>query len=520
VAASGVLTFAPGDTVATVTVAVNGDTIDENDETLLVNLSNASGGKIVAGQGVGTILDDDPMPTLSISDAATSEGQTGTKPLQLTIQLSKASGRDISVMYATLVDSAGASPATPGVDFTSITATVVIPAGATKVTVPVDILADLKHEPNETFLVQISAPVNATIARATALATIRDDDPIPTIKAVDGPVYEANSGSTVGKVKVSLSNALDVPVSVDYTTAAATTGNLATSGVDYTPVSGTLVIPAGAFYGYVEVPIVGDLTHESNEVFQVLISNPVNGVIGKDAATVSIVDNDPIPTIKISDASTTEGKSGTKKLNFSVTLSNALDVPISVDYATAAAVSGNLAQAGVDYLATAGTLTIPAGSRSGTISIDIIGDLSIEPDEVFQVLLSNPVNGTIGDGSGLGTIRNDDAIPTMTVANASTTEGNSGTKTLRFTVTLSNAIDHDVSVEYATAPGTATEGVDYRGATGTLVIASGATIGYVSVTIFGDTTPESDETFFLNFSNISGGTLVTTQAVGTLVNDD
>lgn len=111
------------------------------------------------------------------------------------------------------------------------------------------------------------------------------------------------------------------------------------------------------------------------------------------------------PTISISDASVMEGNSGVAALDFTVTLSRSSTSNVSVAYAT----SDSTAVAGSDYTSATGTLTIATGSTSATITIDVIGDTSSESDETLTVMLSSPTGASIVDGSGVGTIENDDA---------------------------------------------------------------------------------------------------------------
>jgi hypothetical protein len=124
-------------------------------------------------------------------------------------------------------------------------------------------------------------------------------------------------------------------------------------------------------------------------------------VLGEPAVTV--------PTISISDAELTEGNSGTSQMIFTVTRSGDTSGPSSVDFTT---VDGT-AEAGSDYVASSGTLQFLAGETSKTIAVTINGDTQIEPDESFSIELSNPTNATIGDGTGVGTIRDDDAVLTI-----------------------------------------------------------------------------------------------------------
>ena len=181
---------------------------------------------------------------------------------------------------------------------------------------------------------------------------------------------------------------------------------------------------------------------------------------------------------------------------FTVSLTSASSSDVSVHYATA----DGTATAGSDYTAKSGTLTIPAGSTSGIIQVPIRGDTSVEADETFFLNLSSPVNASIADAQGQGTILNDDT--TISVSNVTLPEGNSGTRAFSFIVSLSAASAYPITVNYLTANGTATAGSDYTAiATTPLVFAAGQTSKTVTVAVNGDALIEPDETFSVRLNN-------------------
>src|SRR5579884_4985 len=127
----------------------------------------------------------------------------------------------------------------------------------------------------------------------------------------------------------------------------------------------------------------------------------------------------PPPSLSIADASATEGTSGTTPMAFQVALSRASNKPVSVQYAT----SDGTATAPADYTSASGTLTFNPGETTKTISVSIVGDQSIEPDEQFSVTLSNPVCATVSPGSATGTIHTHN-IPSVGNWQVATQEGN------------------------------------------------------------------------------------------------
>lgn len=221
------------------------------------------------------------------------------------------------------------------------------------------------------------------------------------------------------------------------------------------------------------------------------------------------------PTLAINDFTITEDNAGTSTATFNVLLSPATSQTVTVNYATA----NNTASAGTDYVAASGTLTFLPGQQSQPVSVTINGDATPESNETFNVNLSSPVNATLGDGQGIGTITNDDGQPAISINDVSIVEGASGTTTATFTVSLSGTSGQTVAVNYATAGNTATSGIDFMVAIGTATIAAGLLSTTINVTVNSDTTFEPSETFFVNLSNPSNATISDNQGVGTIVDD-
>lgn len=227
--------------------------------------------------------------------------------------------------------------------------------------------------------------------------------------------------------------------------------------------------------------------------------------------------NSLIGTVAIGDVSISEGNSGVKTATFTVTRSGGAGA-FSVNFAT----SNGTAQAGSDYAANSGTLSFGVNQNSATISVQIYGDAAYEGDETFAVNLSGATNGAvIARGRGTGTIVNDDAgAGALTVSDVSIAEGSGGTRYAVFTVSRAGGVI-PFSVGYSTANGTAIAGSDYGAVSGTLSFAANQNTATISVPIYGDTTYEANETFFLNLSGATNGaTLARNRGTGTITNDD
>jgi hypothetical protein len=168
-----------------------------------------------------------------------------------------------------------------------------------------------------------------------------------------------------------------------------------------------------------------------------------------------------------------------------------------------------------------GTVTFTPGQTSQPVSVTINGDTAFEPNEAFNVNLSGATNATIADNQAVGTITNDDTQPTVSINDVSVSEGNAGTTSAGFTVSLSNSSSQTITVNYATADGTATAGNDYATAGGTLTFTPGQLTQPIDVPVNGDLlNEEASLTFNVNLSAATNATIADNQGVGTIVDDD
>ncbi len=509
---SGMVTFPAGSTVQTVTILVNGDNINEPDETFFVNLTSPVNAAVLDGQGLGTIQNDDPIPTISINDVSHLEGNSGTTPYLFNVTLSNPSSQTITVQYA----SADNSGTTAGNDYAPSGATLTFLPLSTSQPVTIFVNGDNVNEPDETFFVNLTSAVNATILDSQGLGTIQNDDPVPTISISDVSHLEGNSGTTPYVFNVTLSNPSSQTVTVQYATA---DNSATTADNDYVSASGTVTFPPLSTSQPVTVMANGDNKNEPDESFFVNLSTPANATILDNQGLGTIQNDDPVPAISISDVSHLEGNSGTTPYVFNVTLSNPSSQTVTVQYATAdnsATVLNN------DYVTGSGTVTFPPGSTSQPVTVVVNGDNVNEPDETFFVNLTTPVNATIGDSQGQGTIVNDDGVSLFTIDSVAHNEGASGTTVYTFTVTLTPAAASPTTVQATTADGTATVADnDYVANSQMLTFAAGVTTQTFNVTVNGDSKFETDETFTVNLSANSAGTAVSaTPGTGTITNDD
>jgi hypothetical protein len=171
-AASGTLTFAPGETSKTITVLVNGDRLAEPNETFFVNLSSATNATIADGQGVGTIMDDEPH--ITITDVTKSEGKKGKTTLfTFTVTLSAAYDQTVTMSFLTATGTATTSDS----DYIAKTGTLTFAPGETTKTITIEVKGDSKKEANETFYLDLfGLSSNSLFTKNRGIGTILNDD--------------------------------------------------------------------------------------------------------------------------------------------------------------------------------------------------------------------------------------------------------------------------------------------------------------------------------------------------------
>lgn len=227
--ASGQLTFNVGVTTQNIPVTINDDTLDEDDETIQVRLFNPSNAVLGAiAEHTYTIQDNDNAPTVQFS-AATSSGSESATSVQLTVSLSAASGKTVTVAYAATGGSAS-SPADYTISGTGLTFT----PGQTSKTISITVVDDTLTEGNETIEVTLSNPVNATAGTNMVHTYTIIDNELPTVQ-FQATSSSGSEGSSPANLVVTLSQSSSQQVRVRF----AVTGGTATQGSDYTLPTGS-----------------------------------------------------------------------------------------------------------------------------------------------------------------------------------------------------------------------------------------------------------------------------------------
>ena len=309
-------TIAAGTTSVLVRTPITNDALDEAAETFTLTATRTTGTTTnTASTGTATITDDDATPTLSINDVTVNEA-AGTATF--TVTLNAASGQTVTANYAT-----SSGTATSGADFAAASGTLTFAPGVTTQTVSVSILDDDVFEVSETFLVALTAPVNATIADGSGTGTILDDgtggggtdNDTPTLAVTDINVLEGTDNFAV--FTVSLSNPSTTPVSVSLALANGTATGGGTDfgpdlevstngGTSWTPAASATFAP-GSTSVLVRTPIINDLIPESLENFTLTVATTVGTTTNPSViGTATIADNEGAPTLSINNVTVNE----------------------------------------------------------------------------------------------------------------------------------------------------------------------------------------------------------------------
>jgi hypothetical protein len=336
--------------------------------------------------------------------------------------------------------------------------------------------------------------------------------PVPSITISNETVAEGDSGLTQVIFTVTLSEVSTDVITVDYSTR----GGSATAGIDYVSISGTLTFNPGETTQTIAVDVYGDTDVELREDFFVDLTNPTNAIIDFPFGVGEIISED-VPEVTIQDVSIIEGNSGYKALYFTFVLSDQHSENVSIVYST----EDGSAKSGSDYQGVSGSLVIPAGDVSGTVRINIIGDSIIEDNETFYLRLFAADQAILNDDAALATIINDDSEQGITISDSAVLEGNSGRKSIYFTVSLAQASNSFITIHYATRNNTATTADrDYVAVSGQVSIRPGATSATIAIPVLGDRKAEQDETFFVDLIRAFGAVISDGLAVGRIFNDD
>lgn len=372
---------------------------------------------ILNGEPIGTDSTP-PLPQVSVGGATVAEGAVGGgAKVVFALSLSAPSAVPVSVAYRTADGTALA-----GSDYIATSGTVTFAPGATRAEVSVPVVGDGTSEASETFSLLLSSPQGAKLAQASASGTILDDDIAPAGRGVSVAFSVTGQWSNGFGGEIKLTNGGTVPISgwklgftAPWTIASAWNASL----LGTSTVTGGTRFTVGDAGWNSDVPVGGSVTIGFVGAGSGVIAPPTDwtlnglplgggGTGGGGSGGGSVTP--ALPSIAVTGAAVAEGAAGTNgKGVFTLKLSAASATPVTVAYTT----TDGTAKAGSDYTAAAGTVTFPAGVTTQQVSVELIGDATVESDETFSLTLSAPQGATVAPGSVGVTIVNDDTPPNV-----------------------------------------------------------------------------------------------------------
>ncbi len=553
----GTLTFMPGEVRKYVEVEIKGDFIEEPDERVYVKFSNAVNACLLprCGPGsaisvLGTILNDDQNLTITIEpdDDRVREGE------DIVFRAKLSNPIPYPLNFSAIAGFGGT--ATAGLDYTDTNffgVTLGVEPGQTEGTLIVPTLTDnVSGEGLETVTLKFETVRmgDSTIqsfytpkifGQQLAPETVAARIPVATAYILDGPVISV----TAVRESVGEGNSLDFHVTLSEPTTQDVTftvksvdgsegaegAAVAKAGSDYTALAPQQVtIPAGQTDGGTfTIATHQDQVDEPNHRFTVVLEDVTGVTVDEDVAVGIIRDDDPRPSLSITNSLADEGD----EMNFLVLMSGATERTVTVHWVT----EDDTATHGMDYreVDRLQVVTFPPGVTGQAITVQSLLDNEPEGTETFRVQLTDAYGARLKDTTAVGYIYDDDGS-VISIADAPTvTETKGNTAQATFTITMTPAQTTPVTIHWQTMDGTG--GDDYVAMSGGLSVDGekdytavsrtavtfdpGETEKQLSVTILDDNTAEMDETFRVVITKSNDNiTLLRSTAYATIEDDD
>ncbi len=495
------VTIPAGATTATITINPTPDTTVEPDETVTLTVAAGTGYTVGApSSATGTISNDDINPT--------------------TLTLTKVSNGGVGAFTFTGTNGWSSQTITttsPGVGVSGATQTLAASAVATTITEALPAGYILSGASCTGMGAGGTATLSGNSLTLNAAATAAGSNISCTFTNVRLPTLTLTkvSNGGIGAFTFTGTNGWSSQTITTTTPGVGVSGATQTLSSPSTATTITEAVPAGYVLtgaSCTGMGAGGTATLSGNAL-------TLNGAATAAGANIACnFTNTAVPNLTINDVTLSEGNAGITNFTFTVSLS----VPagpggVTFDLATA----NGSATAGSDYVAQSLTgQTIPAGSSTYIFTVLVNGDLLNEPTETFFVNVTSVLGANVVDGQAVGTITNDDPLPQINTSSISVLEGNSGTTNAVVTVTLNAASGQTVTVNYATADGTATQPSDYTSTSGTLTFTPGTVSQTITVPVIGDTLPEANEIFSVGLFGATNATINVPTSFVTITNDD
>ncbi len=362
------LRFLSGETTKSIVVQIMDDEIHEEEETFRIQLRDPQNGVLGQSEAQGIILDNEDPVTVSIRDAEVTESEAAAV---FRVELSGLDSKPRTFGFTTEDASALSRQ-----DYEAAAGEVTFAPEEVLKDIRVSIINDLETEPTESFRVRLSGN---GISDGDAQGTIQDDDAPLTVSIYDESASEGD-GSLL--LPVRLNRASSELVTVRYTSSDET----AEEGSDYVSSQGIVIFQRGSTEGKIRIQILEDSEVESEETFQVTLSNARHATIAQETGTGTILDNDGSPTVAVQNVMVS-----TRTAIFEVHLSKPSPLPVLVSYAT----EDGSALAGEDYEPLAGQVAFEPGEVSKTIEVKLLSSERIREAKTFALALLSAMNAQV-----------------------------------------------------------------------------------------------------------------------------
>ncbi len=485
-ALSGTVTILAGATTATIPIPVLDDATVELNETVIVTLTSITSGLPTLGAtlvATNTITSNDAA---TVSLANTTNGAEPATNGLMTVTQTLASATNTVIAYSI------GGTATAGADYTALSGTVTVLAGATTATIPIPILDDAVVEGPETVIVTLTSITSGLATLGAPLAatnTIADNDAatVSIANTTNGAEPATNGLMTVTQTAVSATNTV-ISYSVSGT---------ASSGLDFTALSGSVTVIAGATTATITIPVLNDAIVEGNETVIVTLTTVSSGLatLGAPlAATNTIADND-VGTIVVvnTDNAATETAGNTGAFTVALGLQPSVNVTVTIG-----------ASAQCNYAPTTLTFTTANWNVAQTVTVTPVDDAVVEGPHTCSPASISAAGGAYAGVTGTPPVTNITDNDSATVSIANTTNGAEPATNGVMTVTQTAVSATNTVIAY-TVTGTATSGTDYTALSGTVTVIVGATTATISIPVLDDAIVEGGETVIVTLTSVTSG---------------
>lgn len=492
-----IATIPAGQLTGTTLIPTLADSSDEPNETFQLTINATAGGSVgdTTDTATVTIIDVNTPPDISVGDIAVTEGSSAT----VTISLSQSSSEAITLTVQTVADTA-----TSGVDYVPGPYTLRLPPATLSGTVAINTLDDNIDEPNETLTVTVANSSGGAVGSSsdTGVVTILDNDGVPNVTLGPSTVIE---GLDAG-VPITISPAAAQPLTLTFVT----TDITALEAADYGAGPYQLTVPANSVTATLPITTAADLINEGNETFSLslVLTDSLNYTSTTPSAIVTILDDDQPPLVSLGTVTVTEGITALLPIDLSNPSTNPITISVSLTNSALLPL--------IDLDPGPYTVTLPAGSLTGTLPISTATDLLIEPTERFSATATliggGPISATVQSGAVV--LLDGNGAPVINIGTVTVTEGLTAalpislslpsTEPLTLTVTLTDGTDLPLS--------------DLFGGPYTITMPANSPTATLPITTFDDLLNEGTEPFTVTAELATGAAVTGTPPMSYTVN--